>query len=615
MPGDFRLGAWLVRPSQNTIQRDGKSARLEPKVVEVLVCLADHAGETVSKEELMRAVWGDTFVTDDVLTRCISELRKALDDDPKEPRVIETIPKRGYRLLLEVEQQPRALEGSSIHGIKPRSYRRTIVAAAGIIILSGVALYLLGSRLGSRPSHAGPIAMAVLPFENLSGDSEQEYFSDGMTEELITQIGTLDPQGLTVIGRTSVMRFKHTSKTIAEIGRDLHATHLLVGSIRRSGDRIRITTQLVRAEDQVGIWSGTYDRDLQDILAIQAEVAEGIARSVGLQLQPEQAQRVRSTDREAHTLYLKGRYFWNKYNAEGINKALQYFEHAVAADPNFAPAYAALADLYIDIGNGHGPANLAPHDAYEKAKAAATHALQIDPGLADAHDALANLEYSFGWNWPVAEAESQQAIRLNPNNPRFRDGYAFLLATLRRFEEANAQMQKAQELDPLSPMITADAGVIHAMAGDYEPALTKLRESLELEPKFAPAMWVTGHVYLRQGKTKDAVAIFELANSALDNTSSEVFLAYAYAAAGQNEKARKLSSQVLSRSTPVRNFQRAILLSGEGKRREASEALSAAYDEGDPWFSYFSWMTDPFFDSIRSDPRFVQLTRQMKIPG
>lgn len=500
MPGDFRLGSWMVRPGLNTIESDGKAVRLEPKAIEVLVCLAENTGETVPKDRLLRAVWGDTFVTEDVLTRCISELRKALEDDPKEPQAIQTVPKRGYRLLLAVERKP---ERPSINGSQPRSYRKALVAAAGIIVAGSVALYFLGTFVWSRPSHSGPIVIAVLPFENLSGDFEQEYFSDGMTEELITQIGTLDPRSLAVIGRTSVMRFKHTSKTIAEISRDLHVTHLLAGSVRRSGERVRITAQLVRAQDQAGIWSGAYERDLQDSLTIQADVAGGIARSIGLQLQPEQAQSVRHPDAEAHTLYLKGRYLWNKYDEEGMNKALHYLDQAVTVDPNFASAYAALANLHIDIGNGHGPANLIPHDAYAKAKAAATRALQIDPGLADAHHALANLEYSLGWNWAVAETEFRQAISLNPNNPEFRDGYAFLLATLRRFDEANAQMQRAQELDPLSPMITADVGVVYAMAGDYERALVKFRESLELDPNFAPAMWVTGHVYLRQGKTSD----------------------------------------------------------------------------------------------------------------
>jgi TolB-like protein/DNA-binding winged helix-turn-helix (wHTH) protein/Tfp pilus assembly protein PilF len=614
MPGDFRLGSWMVRPGLNTIESDGKAVRLEPKAIEVLVCLAENTGETVPKDRLLRAVWGDTFVTEDVLTRCICELRKALEDDPKEPQAIQTIPKRGYRLLLEVGQQGRAQKSANTSAKWRPQWRWTLIVA-GLIVLVSTALYFLKLRSQIEPAAEARIIVAVLPFENLSGDPEQEYFSDGMTEELITQLGTLDPQSLAVIGRTSVMRFKHTSKTIAEIGRDLHVTHLLVGSIRRSGERVRISAQLVRAGDQAGTWSGAYDRDLQDVLTIQADVAGGIAHSVGLQLRPEQTQTVRRTDPEAHTLYLKGHYFWNKYDAEGMNKALHYFEEAVTVDPNYAPAYAALANLYTDIGNGHGPANLPPHDAYAKAKAAATQAIRIDPGLADAHAALANLEYSFGWKWAVAETEFQEAIRLNPSSPGFRDGYAFLLATLRRFDEANAQMQKAQELDPLSPMITADVGVIRAMAGDYEKAQLKFRESLELDPNFVPAMWVTGHVYLRQGKTKDAVAIFERAKSALDNTSSNVFLAYAYVMAGQIKRSQQLSRQLLGRRPPIRHFQEAILWSAQLKRERALEALSSAYTEGDPWFSYFAWMTDPFFSSIRTEQRFVELAHRMKIPN
>lgn len=613
MPGDFRLGSWVVRPGLNTIECDGKKVRLEPKAIEVLVCLAENAGETVPKERLIRAVWGDTFVTDDVLTRCISELRKALEDDPKEPQAIQTIPKRGYRLLLEIELQAERSEKSSTTGLHPHQYRRAVLAGAGIIIVASIALYLVRARLWSRPSQAGPIVMAVLPFENLSRDSEQEYFSDGMTEELITQLGMFDPQSLAVIGRTSVMRFKHTSRTIAEIGRDLHVTHILVGSVRRSDERVRISVQLVRVQDQAGIWSTTYDRDPRDVLAVQADVAGGIARSVGVQLRPEQAQ-VRRIDPEAHTLYLKGRYFWNKYDVDGISKALHYFEQVVSIDSNFAPAYAALANLYIDIGSGHGPGNLLPHDAYAKAKAAATQALQIDPGLADAHAALANLEYSFGWNWAAAETEFQLAIRLNPNNAGFRDGYAFLLATLGRFDEANAQMQKAQELDPLSPLITPDVGVIRAMTGDYEQALVKFRESLELDSTFAPAMWAMGHVYLRQGKARDAIEVLERAKSVLDNTSSNVFLAYAYAVAGQSERSRRLSSRLLGERPPIRNFQKAILWSALQEKDRALEALSGAYEEGDPWFSYFSWMTDPFFVPIRAEPRFVELAHRMKIP-
>jgi TolB-like protein/DNA-binding winged helix-turn-helix (wHTH) protein len=412
-----------VQPSQNAIFWFGKTTRLEPKMVEVLVCLAEHAGETVSKEQLIRKVWGDTFVTDDVLTRCISELRRVMEDDAKEPRVIQTIPKRGYRLIMPVHPlvvtQP-AEEAAPVRRVGPFGISRGRIARWGLPLallaflglamglnLAGVRDWLLGRPLASEIT-----SIAVLPLQNLSGDSEQEYLADGMTETLIAQLAKIS--ALRVISRTSVMRYKRTNKALPEIARELGADALIEGSVTRSGSRIRITAQLIYAPSDKHLWGESYERDLSDVLVLQSEVARTIAHEINIKLTPQDQTRLataRPVNSEAYELYLKGRYYWNKMSGVAVTRAAEYFSKAIALDGSYAPVYVGLADCYVSQADlGHLP----PSEAYGRAKTATLRALEIDNGLAEAHASLAVIRADYDWDWEGAETEFQRALELDP---------------------------------------------------------------------------------------------------------------------------------------------------------------------------------------------------------
>jgi len=626
--GDFRIGQWLVQPTLNSISDHESSKRVEPKMMQVLVHLAAHAGQVVSKEQLMGAAWPDTFVTDDVLLRCISELRKALSDDPREPRFIQTIAKKGYRLMAPVEWMDRSAEVAP--GVEPsaggqvapgdsRPGRRVLLigfATSLALALLAVA-YFSWHRWAARPgSGQEKSALLVLPFQNLSADAEQEYFSDGLTEEMITQLARLQPERLAVIARTSSMHYKGTNQTIDQIGRELGVDYVLEGSVRREGQRVRISAQLIRASDQAHVWADSYDRELSGILTVQSEVAQAVAREIRITLSEHEQTRLASTRPvvpEAHETYLKGRFFWNKRTPEGLRKAIEHFERAIEIDAGYAAPYTGLADSHLLLLEH---ADTPPEQDLPKARAAALKALEIDSELAEAHTSVAMIKFCQDWDWAGAEKDFQRAITLNPNYVTAHHWYALLMATTGRLDEARVEIERAVKLDSLSSLMRTAAGWrVYAAARQYAQAAHELRLGIELDPLSGTARRRLGAVYVLTGKHKEAIAeLREGVRLSGETPIAQADLGHGYAVAGMQAEARKVLDELRrsSRSHYVDGTRFALIYTGLGERERAMEWLEKAYERRD--MGLIMLRPDPRFDPLRNDPRYQSLIRRMKLP-
>jgi TolB-like protein/DNA-binding winged helix-turn-helix (wHTH) protein/tetratricopeptide (TPR) repeat protein len=607
--GDFRIGHWLIEPTLNRISQNGATNHLEPKIMQVLVCLARAENAVVSKQQLIDEVWKGTFVTDDVLTRAISVLREAFGDDARDSQIIQTIPKQGYRLLLPVgASQSKADEDTHktvgvnptlLHGIRRHVQRWVAGIAVGAVLLVVAGYYARQRFWPTAKPPAGKIMLAVMPFHNLSGDPEQEYLSDGLTEEMIAQLGSLHPRRLGVIARASVMRYKNSEKPIDQIGRELNVTYVLEGSVRRAGPRLRITAQLIQVSDQTHLWAENYEREHADILGVQSDVAQRVARSMALELLPAEERRIARAHRVnpvAHEAYLKGRMFWTRRGRDNLNKGLQYFQEAIAKDPEYAPAYTGLADSYTILAqNGW----VMPKDVLLQAKEAARKALELDPGLAEAHVSQALVMMVFEWDFPGADRELQRAIELNPTGFAHHM-YGNLLTVLGQTERAIAEARRARELDPLAPRIAGGVGIMLYHARRYDEALKELQASLELDPNQEQTHEYIGSVCLQQGRYEEAFAAFQKGFRGLG-------LAYAFVVAGRRVEAMKLLREI---KDPYEDpLYSALVYASLGNRDRAFAVLERAYDRHTLHWGVLK--ADPQFDILRSDPRYVTLMRRV----
>lgn len=570
MRSAFRIGDALVEPDLNSISRRGRMTHVEPKAMHLLMHLAEHAGDVVSKERLIQAVWTDTFVTDYVLTRSIASLRRAFGEDARKPDVIQTIPKGGYRILAPVERIDR---------------------------------------------HEAIDSLAVLPFINESGDPGLEYFSDGVTESIINRLSPL-PQ-VRVVAWSTAFRYKGHQQDPLNIGRELGVRALLMGRVALVGQALMISTELVDVSRGWQIWGEQYRRTSSDILAIQDEIAREIVQRLRPKLSAEQRDRLarRSTrDTEAYGLYLRGRYFWNRRTLEGIHKAAEYFEQAIRQDPAYALAHSGLADCYslltCQIDYGAVP----PHEGYPRAEAAARKGLELDPSLAEAHASLGLVHQAYTWDWLAAEEAFRRAIDLNSGYATAHHWYALLLALLGREGEAFAEIERALEIDPLSLMINTDAARIYYFARNYDRAIQQLLKALELEPGFVQARTLLGHVYAQTGRLDQARSEFEQAIQLCSRDSIPVVVLGYTVAATQGEQRRRGMEQcrqlARERYVPACCFAACYAIAGETE--EAFVWIEKALEERSSWLTYMA--VDPAFDHLRSDPRFRQLVRRLGLP-
>jgi TolB-like protein/Flp pilus assembly protein TadD len=458
--------------------------------------------------------------------------------------------------------------------------------------------------------------LAVLPFKELSGDAEQEYFAEGLTEEMITQLGRLHPRGLGVIARTSAMRYRQAAKGISEIGTELGVDYLLQGTVRRAADRIRITAQLVQVSDGTQIWAESYERGLADVFAIQRNVAESVARSLALELFPTTDRTLGSaalTDPAALEAYLRGRYHWHRLSEDGLQKSVAYFQLAIEKDPKFALAFSALAEVQILVAFiGLLPSS----DVIPQARQATLQALAINEDLAEAHASLASINKNFDWDWVSAEKEYRRSIELNPNNANARWGYADLLSALGRADEAMDEIQRAKELDPFSLVVNVQISWTLYMAREYARSKEQSLKTIEMEPEFAAAHYSLGLALEQSGKTHEAILAFEKArDGSAGNSIGIAGLGHAYSRGGRREDARAILED-LNRSSAVRYispYAFAIVHAGLDENDLAMGSLEKAFELHDVWLVWLK--RDPRFESLHLDPRFMSLIAKMNFPA
>jgi TolB-like protein/DNA-binding winged helix-turn-helix (wHTH) protein len=501
-----RFGVFELDLQAGQLHKHGLRVRLQEQPFQVLAMLIDHHGEVVTREELQKKLWpADTFVDfDHGLNKAINKIREALSDSAASPRFVETMSRRGYRFLADVKVAETPIRGLSPGnppdpGTEVRDRRDPasklvmpkrlplfpawkISVFVMVLLIACLAAWKL--YFSNRPP-AVIRSLAVLPLESLSNDASQDYFADGMTDELITDLGQIS--ALRVISRTSVMTYKHARKPLPQIARELNVDAVLEGTVLRSGDQLRITAQLIEAATDKHLWAQSYDGELRNALSLQNKVAKAIADQIRINLNPqEQAalKSVRVVDAEAYESYLKGRYFWNKRTAEGLKAALNYFNQAIAKDPKYAPAYSGLADTYALLADWEYGV-MTPKEALPKAKAAAIKALELDSTLGEAHTSLAFCLDVFDWDLDSAGKEYQRAIELNPGYATAHQWYASHLIVLGRNDEAIAEMRKAESLDPLSLIISADLADFLVVAHAYDESIRESRKTIEMDPNFA----------------------------------------------------------------------------------------------------------------------------------
>jgi TolB-like protein/DNA-binding winged helix-turn-helix (wHTH) protein/Flp pilus assembly protein TadD len=617
-----RFGAFDVDLRSGELHKDGVKVKLQEQPFRLLALLLEHPGEVVTRDELRHRLWpGDSFVAfDDGLNTAIKKLRDALGDSAEKPRLIETLPKHGYRFILPVNNltTERSPGFSTLwRNVRSWSRSRTVLPLAiGAAALLLVVVYLVRPQVEPQAKPwGGKIMLAVLPFENLSGDPEQEFFSDGLTEEMITHLGGLHPERLGVIARSSAMRYKHASSSLHQVGKDLGVQYVLEGSVRRSGDRVRITAQLVQISDQTHLWAQTYDRNLRDVFGMQTEVARAIADEISLKLSSEQQQRLIAAspvDPEAFDLYLYGRYFSHRGQV-GLPQAIENFKYAIAKDPNYALAYAGLAEGYTtQVFRGAQ----SPKAGLENAKAAAEKALALNSSLAEAHASLAYVNL-YSWNFSAAEQEFKRALELNPSYANAHHWYSHCLVALGRMDESLAESRRALLFDPLDFGNQVHLGWHHYFAREYDEAVGPITKALAGEPSHRQrpnAHAILGAVYEQKRMYVEAIANFQDAVAQSGGAPTYIAqLAHAQAASGNRAEALKLLEEgKWPKHKYVPPEEIAAVYVALGEKETAFEWLERAYQIRSA--SLINLKADPRFDNVRSDRRFSNLVRRIGLP-
>ena len=621
MGTDFRIARWLVEPRLNTVSRNGTTVHLEPKVMEVLMCLARHAGETVSKEELLQTVWPNTFVTDDVLKRSISELRRIFEDDARESRIIQTIPKRGYRLLVPVEpingaQSTSPAQQSQESRKVGRNWRTLALLsgglAAALLILLG-ALYVSSKQRLSAKSAAPQIhSIAVLPLQNFSGDPSQEYFSDGMTDALITDLAQID--SMKVISRTSIMHYKKTDKTLPEVARELNVDGIIEGTVQRSGDHVRITAQLIHGPSDRHLWANTYEGDFRDVFALERNVTQDIARQVQARLMSNQSQqtRPRPTNPKALDAYLQGNYHLQRYGSGGgveeMKKASDLFQAAIDSDPKFAPAYFGLAHSHAALPL------VSPEDSAIARKAEET-GLALDPNSPEGQTILADNKWR-DLDWSGAEKEFRSALALNPNNAAVHDDFCEILKEMGRLDDALKECQIAQELDPNNDHL----GTILYARGDYDRAISILRLMTERHSDDGGLHYSLFECYVKVKNDEDAVAELERALTLYGLSDAAARIHHVFPASGFRAAMLQWAKEIESLQAkkdyymPV-NLADAYAVLGDKDRAFYWLSQAIAHRDAIAAGLPATWLgTDPMLESLRTDPRFKDLMHKIGLP-
>jgi TolB-like protein/DNA-binding winged helix-turn-helix (wHTH) protein/Tfp pilus assembly protein PilF len=634
-----RTGLFEIDLGSGDVRKSGRKVPLQEQPFRVLAMLLERPGDIITREELQARLWpADTFVGfDEGINTAIRKLRVAFGDSADNPRFIETIPRRGYRFLAPVHEaaaetaQPSESVAAGdataeVPGSRPGSLQRLVVALLAVTLLAVLAglTYLRRSHPPKTPPTQKRAMLAVLPFQNMSNDPTQEYFSDGLTEETITDLGQLSPEQLGVIARTSAMAYKHSNKTVSQIGQELGVDYILEGSVRREGGEARVSAQLIRVSDQTHLWAQNYERELHDLLLIENELGKAIARQVQINLTPQQEidlSKMRTVNPEAYDLYLKGRFYWNQRNPAAIKESIGYLQRATEKDPNFALAYVGLADAY-NISNILGV--YSAKDSLPEAKAAATKALTLDPSLAEAHAALGMEKSHYEFDLPGAQKEFLTALELNPNS-----AYAHLfysncyLAPMGRMSEAIAENQRALELDPLSLPINNFMGMTYMFAENYEKAYQQFQHTIAMDPTFPLAHQYFSWLLVTMGRYEESIEENQkselLSGSSPEDTAAEAaMMLQAFKAGGERgfyqknlERTLQTLKQPGGESVDPAGVASAYALAGD--KDSAFKWLDQAYAQRDGQDIMLLKCIPPF-KSLRGDPRFADLLRRLGLP-
>jgi TolB-like protein/DNA-binding winged helix-turn-helix (wHTH) protein/Tfp pilus assembly protein PilF len=621
-----RTGLFEIDFASGEVHKEGRKVQLQELPFRVLEILLERPGEVVTREQLQTRLWSaDTYVGfDEGLNTAIRKLRVAFGDSAENPRFIETVSRRGYRYIAPVEPEPISVPYPPLTTVaaRPRVVsRRMRWFGFAVVVFIVLALTVLVRTTEHRKPRLGKIMLVVLPLENFTGDSQQDYLADGITEEIIAKLGSLDPQRLGVIARTSAMRYKHTQKSAAQISREVGADYLLEGSIRHSGDRIRVTSQLIQSSDQSHLWSDSYDRELGDVLTIESDIASSVASEIRLTLSQQIHQRLAAAGRtnvEAHDAYLRGLQGWNLRTRDGFQQAISNFTRATELDSSYAAAFAGLARVYslAPIFAGVPAGEAAP-----KALEAANRALSLDETLADAHCALGFVKAHYEYDWPAAQREFRRAIELEPNN-----AYAHLfysnsyLSPLGHHEEAIAEMRRAMDLDPLSPHIESFAGVTFKWARRYDDAIAQFQKVNQIDPNFPLNHERLAQLWAILGRYDEAITEETKARLLAGEKPQDVLakmktLQQELATKGERgywiEQLQFARHQQNPPEAYVRPYGLAILYTHLGEKTKAFEKLENALAERDTQITELA--IEPQFDPLRSDARFADLERRIEL--
>jgi TolB-like protein/DNA-binding winged helix-turn-helix (wHTH) protein len=650
----MRFGTFEADLKSCELRKHGLRLKLSEQPFQVLAILLEKPGEMITREELRKRLWPrDTFVDfDHGLNNAVMRLREVLGDSSENPRFIETLPRRGYRFIAPVEsicasafpvtegssQEPENLPGGAKQGQRVSAFRaeteQELVAAAGrnrwlalprilfvgigiaaiLAVLFGVTVHYARGVDSSKTKADGATSLVVLPLENLSGDKEQDYFADGMTDDLIANLAKI--RSLRVISRSTAMAYKGTRKPLSTIARELKVDAVVEGTVMRVGNRVRITAELVQVSTDRHLWADTYESQLGDVLSLQNRVSSAIVDEIRINLTPEEKERLAKAPAirpEAYENYLKGRYYWNKRTDENLVKSIGYFEEATRLDPQYALAYAGLADCYAIIGAtifGSIPAN----EAAPKAKAAALHALEIDPSLAEAATSLATAKFNYDWDWPGAAQGFQHAISLNPSYATAYQRYSLYLMAMGRVQDSFEQINKARELDPLSISINFSLGWRLYLARQYDRAIEQLRNTADMDPSYELPHLILGQAYEQKGDFTQAIPELQKAGELSHDSPLMISgLARAYALCGNRAEAEKLLSQLMTMSGKryVSPYYVAVVYAGLGNNQQAMDWLEKAYADRSNGLVFIK--VEPELDILRSNPRFAALQAKLSL--
>lgn len=621
----YEFGPFRLDPSQRILARNGTTVPLTPKVFEILLVLVENQGRVVEKDDLMKRVWPDSFVEEGNLTQNISLLRKALGEPVNGEQYVETLPRRGYRFATPVtlsserfrdtasEANFTALPilgrrgvlgraGQIALGVGRRSRVAVLALTSVVVTLSGIA-YFNGRQGATGSANKAIDSIAVLPFASDPGDTETGYLNDKIAESLINSLTQLPK--LRVVPRTMVFKYRGQEIDLRDIGRDLGVRAVVTGRVHRQGETLSIQADLIDVATMSQIWGQHYDRKPEDILLIQEEISRDIFDNLRLKLSFEEEKQV-----EALRNYLKGRNQWKKRTADGLLQGIEYFRQAIEVDPNYAIAYAGLADSY-NMLVVYGVRK--PKEAFPVAKEAALKALEIDETLAEAHTALAFIKFRWDWDRLDAEREFRLAIRHKPGYAPAHQWYSSFLVAVGRFEDAIAEARRTQELEPLSFISDVHLGWILYLAGQYDEAIAQCRRMLEIDPDFFPARRYLGLVYEQKGMYEEATTEFRRAVELSGSPLIVALLGHAYAGSGKHDEARRVLLELhrMSAQRYVSPYTIAAIHTGLGDKDEAFRWLEKAHDERDLWL--MNLKVDPVFKEIRSDRRYSDLVRRISL--